>query len=406
MRPSSPFLAGLLSGVLALLAAACDGGETATGSGGTGGSGASGAAGGSGGAGASGGAGGTTSSGGGGSGGTGGTTSSGGGGSGGAPVEKALVHLLGRFDEADPARPTASWSGTTFRTRVSGTSLSVVLGGAQNIHFQVEIDGAPAGKFVTTGGDKTYEVAAGLPPGEHDVVLVRRNEGFFGDVAFLGFEPGPDASLVETPWPYSHTLALLGDSLTAGYGIEGPNGMCNFSAGTESFYGTYGAIAARNKDAAAHAIAYSGKGVFQNYGGDKNTVFPKLWNRTLTNDPASEWDHSKFTPEAVVVNLGTNDFSAAIAESDFTAAYVALLGDVRSRYPAAMIFCVTWAHWGASKEGWVKSAMASTLDPNLRHVAFSIDPADGYGCDYHTNLVTNAKLGQILTTALEEELGW
>lgn len=401
MRAPATVLAGILIGLLSLVGAACDGGE---GTGGSGGSGASGAAGGStqaGGAGGAGGTVGTTST-----EGSGGTTSVGGGGAGGAPVETALVHRVGRFDDTDPSRPKASWSGTTFRTRVAGTSLSVRLGGATNIHFQVEVDGAVFGKFVTTGGDETYEVASGLSDGEHEVLLVRRNEGFFGDVAFLGFEPGPGASLVETPWPYAHTLELLGDSLTAGYGIEGPNGMCNFSAATESFYGTYGAIAARNTNAAVHAIAYSGKGVFQNYGGDKNQLFPELWSRTLTNDAASLWDHSKFTPEAVVVNLGTNDFSAQLAESDFVGAYVALLDDVRARYPAALIFCVTWAHWGASKEGWVKSAMTATGDPDLRHVGFSFESADGLGCDGHTNLVTNAKLGQLLTLALQEELGW
>ncbi|MEZ4307028.1 MAG: hypothetical protein R3F14_03135 [Polyangiaceae bacterium] len=64
---------------------------------------------------------------------------------------------------------------------------------------------------------------------------------------------------------------------------------------------------------------------------------------------------------------------------------------------------MTWAHWGASK-GWVQTAMSQTGDPNLRHIGFSIDPADGYGCDYHTNLVTNAKLGDVLTKALRDEL--
>lgn len=385
---SVPLLVPFLSFLVA-----CDGGGS--GSGGSGGAGASaGAAQGGGGA-AQGGGGAAT-----------GGAAQGGGGAGGAPVETALVHLVGRFDTSDPARPRGSWPGITFRTRLSGTSLSVALGGAANIHFQVEIDGQPAGKFITDGGDQTYEVASGLAPGEHDVALVRRNEGFFGDVSFLGFEPGPDASLVETPWPYQHTLELIGDSLTAGYGIEGDSGDCNFSADTESFYGTYGAVTGRATGAAVHAIAYSGKGVFQNYGGDKNELMPELWLRTLTNDPASPWDFQAFTPEAVVVNLGTNDFSAAIAEADFVNAYAGLLGAVRQRYPAAMIFCVTWAHWGMSKEMWVQEAMTQTGDPALRHVAFSIDAADGYGCDYHTNLVTNGKLAAILTQALEDELGW
>lgn len=328
------------------------------------------------------------------------------GGSGGGPVSTALVHRVGRFDESDPARPTASWSGTTFRTRVSGTSLSVSLGGASGVIFQIEVDGQPTGKLETAGGDQTYEVASGLAPGEHDVTLVRRNEGFFGDVAFLGFEPGPDASLVETPWPYAHSMELIGDSLTAGYGIEGADASCNFSAATEYFPGTYGAIAARNVGAAVHAIAYSGKGVFQNYGADKNTMMPELWYRTLTNDPAGIWDFTEFQAEAVVVNLGTNDFSAPIAQADFVGAYVDLLKEVRAAYPGAMIFCVTWAHWGAEKEGWVQDAMSASGDPDLRHVAFSIDPADGYGCDYHTNLVTNQKLGAVLTQALKDEVGW
>ncbi|MFO0590442.1 MAG: SGNH/GDSL hydrolase family protein [Polyangiaceae bacterium] len=337
------------------------------------------------------------------SGGTGGNTTTGGTG---GVVETAPYYLIGRFDETNPAAPKSSWSGTTYRTRLSGGSLSIKLGGASDVYFEIEIDGASAGTFKTTGGDTSYPIAAGLPGGEHDVVIVRRNEGFFGDVTFLGFEPGAGASLVETPWPYLHRMELIGDSLTAGYGIEGDGPNCNFSGATESFYGTYGAIAGRNLKIAVHGIAYSGKGVFQNYGGDKTELMPELWHRTLTNSPGSAWDFSKFTPDAVVVNLGTNDFSATIAEADFEGAYTALLQEVRQKYPAAMIFCVTWAHWGASKEGWVVNAMAKANDPNLRHVKFAIDPADGYGCDYHTNLVTNAKFGAILTKALQDELGW
>ena len=395
MLPTSRALSLLLMAPLSLLAAACGGGG-ATGSGGgattsTASTSTTSET--------------TTGTGSGGTGGSGGSMQTGGGGAGGS-VPKAPYHLVGRFDDSDPARPQASWSGTTFRTRVSGPSLSISLGGAKDIRFQIEIDGQSTGTFTTSGGDKLYEVATGLSSGEHDVVIVRRNEGFFGDVAFLGFEPGPGAALVETAWPYAHDLELIGDSLTAGYGIEGPNASCNFSGGTESYYGTYGAVAARQVNAAVHAIAYSGKGVFQNYGGDKNELMPALWRRTLTNDPGKPWDFSKRTPEAVVINLGTNDFSASIAQSDFVGAYVGLLGDVRKEYPSALIFCVTWAHWGGAHEGWVKSAMTTTGDANLRHVGFSIDPADGLGCDSHTNLVTNGKLGAVLAQALHDELGW
>src|SRR5262245_59821983 len=74
------------------------------------------------GSGGTGGAGGTST------GGTGGSTQTGGGGTGGSEP-KSHVHKVGRFDESDPARPRSTWPGTTLRTRLSGSSLSVSLGG-------------------------------------------------------------------------------------------------------------------------------------------------------------------------------------------------------------------------------------------------------------------------------------
>ncbi|MEZ4296255.1 MAG: SGNH/GDSL hydrolase family protein [Polyangiaceae bacterium] len=320
--------------------------------------------------------------------------------------KRGLVHKIGRFDESDPARPRSSWPGTTFRTRLSGSAISVKLDGAPNVHFQIEIDGAVTGTLKTAGGEHLYSVATGLPAGQHDVVLVRRNEGFFGTVSFLGFVPEGGASLVESPWPYRHTLELIGDSLTCGFGIEGQSSDCEFSAATESCYGAYGAVAARSTGAAVHVIATSGKGVFQNSGGGQTDTMPDLWLRTIETDAQSRWAFSGFVPEAVVINLGTNDFSVSIRESDFVRAYVQLLTSVRRRYPAAKIFCVSWADWGAEHEGWVETAMRDSGDRNLRHLAFRIEPADGYGCDHHTNLATNAKLGRLLTQALHDDLGW
>jgi hypothetical protein len=108
----------------------------------------------------------------------------------------------------------------------------------------------------------------------------------------------------------------------------------------------------------------------------------------------------------VVVNLGTNDFSAPVAEGDFVGAYVDLLTDIRIAHAGATIFCVTWGAWGSAHEAWVEEAMTMTGDPNLRHLGFSVEPADGAGCDGHTNLTTNAKLGALLSQALQDDLGW
>lgn len=108
----------------------------------------------------------------------------------------------------------------------------------------------------------------------------------------------------------------------------------------------------------------------------------------------------------VVINLGTNDFSAAIDGAAFTADYVELLTLVRSNYPAATIIAVTWAHWGAGNEALVHGAVDNFADPNVLETRFAIDGADGWGCDYHPSAVTHQKLGAQLTELLQIELGW
>jgi lysophospholipase L1-like esterase len=318
----------------------------------------------------------------------------------------ALVHRSGRFDDSDAAGAQFTWSGSSFQTRIDGTALDVELDGASDVWFEIVVDGASVGHFTTSGGPQTYPLVSGLPAGPHDVQLFRRNEGFFGVVQFLGFTPGADTTQVESPSPYLHRIELIGDSLTAGYGIEGADQYCNFSADTENAYLTYGAVAARNVQADPHIIAYSGIGVYQDYGGGTSEQMPERFLRTFADSATPAWDFASWVPEAVVVNLGTNDNSSDVAEANFVGAYTAFLGTLRGYYPNAAIFCVSWANWGATSEGWVDQAVAATADANTYRLSFVIDPADGLGCDWHTNVVTNGKLAEQLTDAFATELGW
>jgi hypothetical protein len=323
-----------------------------------------------------------------------------GGGGGGVPV--ADVHLVGRFDTSDGV--VASWSGSSALTTMKGPTASVRLAGGDGIWFEIVVDGASVGRFETTGGEQLYPLASNLGDGEHTIEIVRRNEAFFGTFELLGFEPAE--AIVPSPYPYAHSIEFIGDSLTCGYGIEGSSANCNFSGATESAYSAYALVAARELGAAAHVVCYSGKGVHQNYGGNLDEPMPVLYPRTFVGSATPEWDAARFPAEVVVVNLGTNDFSAALDSAAFVADYVELLGTVRERHPGAYLLAVTWAHWGASKEALVTQAVSMFGDTNSGTLRFAIDPNDGLGCDYHTNVVTNAKLGVLLADTLRERLGW
>jgi hypothetical protein len=333
-------------------------------------------------------------------GGGGGGPSSGGAGAGGAaPV--ADVHLVGRYEAGTAA---ATWSGSSAIATLNGPEASVRLSGGGGIWFEIVVDGVSVGRFETTGGEQLYPLATELSPGPHTVEIVRRNEGFFGSHVFLGFEPA--SAIVPSVYPYQHRIELIGDSLTCGYGIEGPDEFCDFSADTESAYTTYALVAARELDAAAHLICYSGKGVHQNYGGATDEPMPELYPRLFTGADTPAWDPANFPAEVVVINLGTNDFSAPLDDAAFVADYVALLGTARQRHPDAYLLGITWAHWGAGNEALVEDALDAFADANSGTLRFSIDPADGLGCDYHTNTVTNQKLGVLLSQTLRDRLGW
>jgi len=85
------------------------------------------------------------------------------------------------------------------------------------------------------------------------------------------------------------TIVAFGDSITAGYGLDGANASCSVSQDNSNHYLTYGAVAARALSAELHAIAWSGIGMYRNTTstGDKLYVdWAQLVNSVAAPDPA------------------------------------------------------------------------------------------------------------------------
>ena len=63
---------------------------------------------------------------------------------------------------------------------------------------------------------------------------------------------------------------------------------------------------------------------------------PLLYPLTLANSDTPVWDFH-LEPDAVVINLGTNDIHPSDPGAAFTTTYQALLQTVRANYPHAYI---------------------------------------------------------------------
>jgi len=405
------------------------GGATAKGSAsGTGGSPRTGGASGSGGATGVGGANGT-----GGASGSGGTTSTGGssgprdGGSspdtGSAPDGvtdtiggTAAVRLQGRFDQTDATRPSFGWSGSAMIARFQGTGATLRIDGSPN-QFAVVLDGTVASQVLkVVSGTTQYTLATGLTAGVHDLVVWRRTEGDQGENRFLGIDV-VGGQLQAPAAQADRRIEIYGDSITAGYGMDGAGPSCSFTPDTEDHYLTYAALTARELDADLHTVAWSGIGMYRNYGvtGASSDAMPYVYARTLPSQSSSVWDFSTWQPHVVVINLGTNDASTnGDPGTPYRSAYLDFVRALRQKYPDTFFVLTIGPMLDGSNltaiKGHIQAVIqtrASEGDSKMSYLEFPTQTsADGYGCDWHPSPATNVKMSTLLSAELKARLGW
>lgn len=147
-------------------------------------------------------------------------------------------------------------------------------------------------------------------------------------------------------------IEFIGDSITCGFGIDEPDNNKRFSTATENFSKTYAYLTAAALDADYSAVCYSGYGVYSGFShGTRNTsdvIFSRyenaVDNKSFESDGLpSQWDFTRYSPNLVVINLGTNDASYCRSETSragFVEEYKRLLYLVREKNPDAYILCV------------------------------------------------------------------
>ena len=324
------------------------------------------------------------------------------------------VRWFGRVDTANATGPRFSWSGTGFIAQLSGTGLSVGLTltpSNEPYLFKAVVDGAPQPVFTVGAG--TYSLATGLTAGTHTVELYRQTEGAEGDSTLTALTVEGGALMDPPPGP-ARLIEVIGDSISCGYGDLGALSDADCYP-TESDWDAYGSVAARALGAEVSTIAVSGRGVLRNYAGDTTGTMPLLYPLTLANDGAPLWDFH-IEPNAVVINLGTNDISNNKGDPGqaFQDAYQALIQTVRGKYPHAYIVGIIGPLLSGSDlqtiEGYIQGAVSAVNAAGDTRVEFfnQIDPqpSSTEACQYHPNVAEQTTMGNQLAEELRAKLGW
>jgi hypothetical protein len=333
------------------------------------------------------------------------------------------VYSIGRVDASSPNVLLLGWPGTQIVGGFTGTSIAAKLrdgvgassvGNNGNNYFDVAVDNGDAFVIKLDQNVTLYPLANNLADANHVVRLTKRTESKIGIVAFDGFVLDANREAIATPTPLTRRIEFLGDSGAAGYGADGLM-PCVFSAATENASQSYPLITARRLDAIVNDVAYSGKGLYQNKDivNDANKTLPVLWRRIFPDVlPVKSWDSAKYIPDAMVMVLSGNDFSASIPEMDpFIAKVKPFIVEVRTAYPSTPLFIMI-----SPLLQFPNRTTATTLAKGLidavgdRNFSFiEVAPetgTHGWGCDKHLTGAAAEAVADQLVVVLQKALGW
>ena len=288
---------------------------------------------------------------------------------------------------ADGSR-SFDWSGTQAWVNIHGASyIKMVMktSGGISGRFAIELNTLEVGSLSVGATDapqnrlpnntavvsQEYRVAADLQSGNaasgiKDNVTVRAilvlEPAFTGAAPGGGWEanaPGPsvpktftllgwktDGTPLPASQPRPRRIELIGDSISAGYGARGnpalhnkslasnlDRALCPVNDQTSGIAGggtaNYIWRIAEHFGADLANIAWSGKGMYRNCC-DPGEKMPAYWLQTLGGgNHTADWDHSRFVPDMMIVNLGTNDAPSGAAgicpNKNFSDAYTAFV---------------------------------------------------------------------------------
>ena len=331
------------------------------------------------------------------------------------PASDSRIEYTGRT-LVEGSDVTYDWSGVYFRIKFNGPYLAMKCSDTKNCWFNLWIDkemGPEADrKFMVGAKDTLVVLAEGLGKGEHEIILQKRTEGEQGRFTVHSFISEGD--ILQASGRKDRHIEFIGDSYTCGYGTESGDKNDPFLAETENCNLTYAAICARYFGADFNLVSHSGQGIarnYDNYGAGYHMPhrYTQLFN--TSKEPLWDADKAPYTPDMVVIYLGTNDFSTSQqpAELSFRNNYIALLQSIKANYgPEVPILCMASPAdpylFDYVRNAVVISGLKNVAYMAVSHLAHNYE--DDLGASWHPNYQGHIKVASCMIPYVSTLTGW
>lgn len=346
-------------------------------------------------------------------------------------ADNDYVKVLGRTMLRDGVR-ILRYSCTAIEFEFTGTKAEAVLWTNLPIPNEenrvwvavfVNDEKVPSKRFPLEKEEDIYLLYQGGQPQITRIRLVKYSEAHTGMVGIKSITI--DTDMAPAPTSYKdRKIEFVGDSITCGFGNEGICDVDDFKTSQENPWEAYAAKSARALDADYHLISWSGIGVLSNYTEldepKDDWLMPDLYPYTdKTTDlyyksaKIEEWDSNRFTPDCIIINLGTNDCSYTKNLSErveaFGTVYYQFVKNIRTKNPNAKILCTLGA---MGQELYpVIERLVNQLnlegDDKIYAMPFEVQlEKDGIGTYWHPSLITHEKMAIRLTAKVKEIMNW
>jgi lysophospholipase L1-like esterase len=333
-------------------------------------------------------------------------------------LQSPEIRILGRYQALPNHDIRLAYPGTGLLVHFSGPSLSLTLtANSASSALTAVIDHGEPSLILLKKGAQTVPIAEDLASGPHIAEIYKRTETWQGLLDLTSLQVAPGSGLLPaTPAPV-RKLMFLGDSVTCGTAVD-DNPTCKndpLHPSTDAYH-TYAMDLGRRLDAQTDLVCFGGRGLERTYDGKtlKDGILnaPDFLDLAVpTDDPATRaaWDSHSFIPDAIVVSLGTNDFSLEPTQpldaSAWVADYVKLLHRLRAEYPAATILATEGAIvTNPLLRQYIQSAVQQAQDPNVRWARATHYP--GSSCNGHPTREQHSHMADDLEPQLRTTLHW